>query len=183
MSRTARSLLILFSFLSAIISLVTLAMILNADVLGGVIVLFNLMAERTSTRTVTLMAVLAIFAAAVLTLSYGVMSGRLRRTRVRSNDIGVIDIGVDAIEAIALNAAKLAQGGIKSAKARVSSARGEKINVTLIAVLYSDVEVPAMMSKVQDRVKKDIERYTGIPVDHVVVRVSRVEQIAARVER
>ncbi len=183
MSRTARTLLILFSFLSATVALVILAMILNADVLGGVIVMFNLMAERTSTRTVALLLVSLVFIISILTLSYGVMSGRLRKTRVRSNDIGAIDIGVDAIESIALNAAKLAQGGIKSAKARVSSARGDKINVIIIAVLYSDVEVPAMMTKVQERVKKDIERYTGIPVGQVVVRVSRVEQIAARVER
>jgi uncharacterized alkaline shock family protein YloU len=183
MSRTARTMLILFSFLSATVALVVLAMILNADVLGGVIILFNLMAERTSTRTIALLLVSAVFITAILTLSYGVMSGRLRKTRVRSNDIGSIDIGVDALESIALNAAKLAQGGIKSAKARVSSARGDKINVVIIAVLYSDVEVPAMMTKVQERVKKDIERYTGIPVGQVIVRVSRVEQIAARVER
>lgn len=183
MSRTARTMLILFSFLSATVALVVLAMILNADVLGGVIILFNLMAERTSTRTIALLLVSAVFITAILTLSYGVMSGRLRKTRVRSNDIGSIDIGVDALESIALNAAKLAQGGIKSAKARVSSARGDKINVVIIAVLYSDVEVPAMMTKVQERIKKDIERYTGIPVGQVIVRVSRVEQIAARVER
>ena len=53
----------------------------------------------------------------------------------------------------------------------------------LNTVLYSDVEVPAMMAKVQDRIKKDIERYTGIPVARVQVRVSRVEPVSARVER
>ena len=40
-----------------------------------------------------------------------------------------------------------------------------------------------MMARVQERVKKDIERYTGIEVGDVNVRVNRVEAIAARVER
>ncbi len=38
------------------------------------------------------------------------------------------------------------------------------------------------MSKVQDKVKKDIERYTGIIVESVFVKVSKVEAIVARVE-
>jgi len=183
MSRLARTVLILYSFLLAVVSLVALMMILNTDVLGGVIVLFNLMAEKTTTRTVSLLLVLFIFLVSLLSLVYGVMSGRLRKTRIRSNDIGSIDIGVDAIESIALNAAKTAQGGIKSAKARVAPSKGDKITVLLTAVVYSDVEVPAMMTKVQDRVKKDIERYTGIPVEQVVIRVSRVEPVTTRVER
>jgi len=183
MSRLARTVLILYSFLLAIVSLVALMMILNTDVLGGVIVLFNLMAEKTTTRTISLLFALFIFAVSLMSLVYGIMSGRLRKTRIRSNDIGVIDIGVDAIESIALNAAKTAQGGIKSAKARVAPAKGDKITVLLTAVVYSDVEVPAMMTKVQDRVKKDIERYTGIPVEQVLIRVGRVEPITTRVER
>jgi uncharacterized alkaline shock family protein YloU len=183
MNRLTRAVLILYSFLLAIVSMVVIMMILNSDVLGGIIVLFNLMAERTSTRTITLVFDVFVFAVSLLSLIYGIMSGRLRKTRIRKNDIGVIDIGVDAIESIALNAAKTAQGGIKSAKARVAPAKGDKITIILTAVLYSDVEVPAMMTKVQDRVKKDIERYTGIPVEQVLIRVSRVETITARVER
>jgi uncharacterized alkaline shock family protein YloU len=183
MNRLTRAVLILYSFLLAIVSMVVIMMILNSDVLGGIIVLFNLMAERTSTRTITLVFDVFVFTVSLLSLIYGIMSGRLRKTRIRKNDIGVIDIGVDAIESIALNAAKTAQGGIKSAKARVAPAKGDKITIILTAVLYSDVEVPAMMTKVQDRVKKDIERYTGIPVEQVLIRVSRVETITARVER
>ena len=38
------------------------------------------------------------------------------------------------------------------------------------------------MSKVQEKVKKDIERYTGIIVDEVLVKVSRVEAATAKVE-
>ena len=48
---------------------------------------------------------------------------------------------------------------------------------------FSDVEIPIMMTRVQERVKKDIEKYTGIEVGNVEVRVSRVEDIAPRVER
>jgi len=94
-----------------------------------------------------------------------------------------IDIGVDAIESIALNSAKTAQCGIKTAKARVAPFKGDKIVIHLTAVLYSDVEVPVMMAKVQERIKKDIERYTGISVGQVLIKVSRVEPVAARVER
>ncbi len=107
----------------------------------------------------------------------------MHKTRVRSNDIGSIDIGVDAIENIVLNTAKTSQCGIKTAKARVYPARNGRIRAELSAVLYSDVEIPAMMAKVQDKIKKDIERYSGIPVDKVVVKVSRVENITTKVER
>ena len=126
---------------------------------------------------------LFVLVVSLITMVYGIMSGRLRRTRIRSTEIGNIDIGVDAIESIALNAAKSAQCGIKTAKARVAPFKGDKISIQISAVLYSDVEVPAMMAKVQDRIKKDVERYTGIQVAQVVVRVSRVEPVAARIER
>ena len=38
------------------------------------------------------------------------------------------------------------------------------------------------MAKVQEKVKKDIERYTGIAVDQVIVKVAKVEQAQAKVE-
>ena len=38
------------------------------------------------------------------------------------------------------------------------------------------------MAKVQERIKKDIERFTGIIVEEVKVRVTRVEPTTARVE-
>ena len=61
--------------------------------------------------------------------------------------------------------------------------KGNAISVSLVVMAYSDVEIPAMMARVQERVKKDIESYTGIEVGDVNVRVNRVEAIAARVER
>ena len=44
------------------------------------------------------------------------------------------------------------------------------------------VEIPSSMAKVQEKVKKDIERYTGIAVEQVIVRVSKVEQAQTKVE-
>ena len=38
------------------------------------------------------------------------------------------------------------------------------------------------MAKVQEKVKKDIERFTGIAVEQVIVRVAKVEQAQTRVE-
>jgi uncharacterized alkaline shock family protein YloU len=183
MNQFVRFAFIVFSFILAVFALVFLLMMINSYILGGMITLITLMTEQTSYRIIAIIFWLIVLILCILAMVYGVMSGRLRRTRIRSTDIGSIDIGVDAIESIALNAAKSAQCGIKTAKARVAPSKGDKISVQLSAILYSDVEVPSMMAKVQDRIKKDIERYTGIPVAQVLVRVSRVEPVAARVER
>ena len=61
-------------------------------------------------------------------------------------------------------------------------AKNGAIKVNINAVLYSNTEIPTSMSKVQERVKKDIERYTGIIVENVFVKVSRVEPVVAKVE-
>lgn len=183
MNQFIRVVLILISFILAVLALVILLMLLNSDVLSGMILLVTRVALHSTSRLLLLIFCLVVLGLCVLGVVYGIMSGRLRRTRIRNTDIGNIDIGVDAIESIALNAAKSAQCGIKSARARVAPFKGNKLSIQLSTVLYSDVEVPAMMAKVQERIKKDIERYTGIPVAHVQVRVSRVEAVTARVER
>jgi uncharacterized alkaline shock family protein YloU len=183
MNQVVRFSLIVFAFVLAVISLVFLLMMLNNSILGGVLEMITYLPEQTSYKLLAITMSLIVLIICIITMVIGIMSGRLRRTRIRSTEIGNIDIGVDAIESIALNAAKSAQCGIKAAKARVAPSKGDKITVMLSAVLYSDVEVPVMMAKAQDRIKKDIERYTGIPVAQVIVRVSRVEPVTARVER
>lgn len=183
MNAFIRFALIILTFFLAVFSLVFLLMMVNSDVLSQMIVFVTFMRDQSTYQIVAIIFWLAILIMSLTGLVYGIMSGRLRRSRLVSSDVGTIDIGVDALESIALNSARTAQGGIKTAKAKVSAAKGNKINVLLITVLYSDVEVPAMMGKVQERIKKDIERYTGIPVARVQVRVSRVEPVAARVER
>ena len=87
-----------------------------------------------------------------------------------------------AIESIALNAAKSAQVGIKSARCHVAPAKNGAIKINISCELYSNVEIPASMAKVQEKVKKDIERYTGIVVETVFVKVAKVEATTARVE-
>jgi len=183
MSQIVRVSLIIMSFFLSVLSLVFLIMMINDQIYNGILEMLIKLPGQNTYKAVMISLALVILILCVTVAVYAVMSGRLRRTRIRSNEIGNIDIGVDAIESIALNAAKSAQCGIKAAKARVAPSKGEKISIVLSAVLYSDVEVPVMMAKAQDRVKKDIERYTGIPVAEVIVRVSRVEPVAARVER
>lgn len=183
MNQFARFAFIVFSFVLAVFSFVFLLMMINEQLMSKIIQFVFERYQQNSYRIIAIVFFLTVFALCILSMVYGIMSGRLRRTRIRSTDIGSIDIGVDAIESIALNSAKSAQCGIKTAKARVAPSKGDKISIQLSTVLYSDVEVPVMMAKVQDRIKKDIERYTGIPVATVLVRVSRVEPVAARVER
>jgi uncharacterized alkaline shock family protein YloU len=185
MNQFVRFSLIVLSFILAVFILVFLLIIIdiNGNLLNGMIQLITRISDQTSAKAISIVLSLVIMLICLSAIVYGIMSGRLRRTRIRNTDIGTIDIGVDAIESIALNSAKSAQCGIKSAKARIAPFKGEKISVLLSTVLYSDVEVPAMMAKVQDRIKKDIERYTGIPVAKVTIQVSRVEPVAARIER
>lgn len=183
MNALIRLAFIILTFLLAVFAFVFLLMMINSDILSQMIILVTYLRDQRTYQIIAIVFWLTILVVCLVGLVFALMSGRLRRSRIRSSDIGSIDIGVDAIESIALNSAKTAQCGIKTAKAKVVPSKGEKINILLNTVLYSDVEVPAMMAKVQDRIKKDIERYTGIPVSKVQVRVSRVEPVAARVER
>jgi len=183
MNKLVRFALILYAFLLSIFSVISMMVVINRKMLEAIYFVFYDMIVSTSMRWVVLVLSIFLFIFSMIILVYGLQSGRLHKTRIRRNDVGYIDIGVDAIENIALNTAKTAQCGIKTAKARVFSAKEGKIRVELTAVIFSDVEIPAMMAKVQDRIKKDIERYTGIPVLKVTIKVSKVEAISTKVER
>lgn len=183
MNKPVRFVLVIYSILLALLSLLLLYSFADSMVLTNLDVSLQNIIIDPVFKWILLSALICIIISAVWAVSYSLLSGRLSKTRIRQTDIGFVDIGVDAIESIALNSAKSAQVGIKSAKAHVSSGKDESIKIHLVAVLYSNVEVPAMMSKVQDRIKKDIERYTGIPVESVSVKVSRVEPVVAKVER
>ncbi len=183
MNRLVRVILIAYSFILAVLGFLFFIVALDNNMVVALTrLLYSVQANR-GAKAVVLVVFLLQFTIGVITLVFALVSGRMRKSRLRQTEIGMIDIGVDAIESIALNSAKSAQGGIKTAKARVYSSQNEKINVELTAILYSDVEIPVMMSKVQDRIKKDIERFTGIPVANVYIKVSRVEPVAARIER
>ncbi len=183
MNRLVRGILVAYSFLLAVLGFLFFVVVIDNNLVVGLTRLLYTINSRNPVKALVIILFLVQFVCGMITLVYALMSGRMRKSRLRRTDIGTIDIGVDAIESIALNSAKSAQGGIKTAKARVYSSQNERINVELTAVLYSDVEIPAMMAKVQDRIKKDIERFTGIPVSNVYVKVSRVEPVAARIER
>jgi len=183
LSKFVRFVLIFFSLLLSVVSVVLLTGLFYTDVFMTISIVLDKIAKDNLFKWFYLFALLTILGFSVWAVSYSILSGRLSRTRIRQTDIGTVDIGVDAIESIALNSAKSAQVGIKSAKAHVFSGKEDAIRVQLSAVLYANVEVPAMMSKVQDRIKKDIERYTGISVESVSVKVVRVEPVVAKVER
>lgn len=182
MNRRTRTLLVIFSFVLAVLSMICIIMFISEYIMSGMIAVF-LRAQKAAIWRNTIVGVsVVLFVTATFALIWAIMDGRLRKARVRESNLGSVDIGVDAIESIALNAAKASQSGVKSAKARVSPCKGDKLSISLNIATYSDVELPAMMSKVQERVKKDIERYTGIEVAEVRVKVARVDAVSARVE-
>jgi len=183
MSKLVRFALVLYAFLLSIISIIAVMIVINRKMLESIYFVIYGMTVSSTMRWIVVLFATFLFLFSMVILVYGLQSGRLHKTRIRRNEVGFIDIGVDAIENIALNTAKTAQCGIKTAKARVFSAKEGKIRVELTAVIFSDIEIPAMMAKVQDRIKKDIERYTGIPVYKVTIKVSRVEAISTKVER
>jgi uncharacterized alkaline shock family protein YloU len=182
-NRWTRFILIIFSFILAVVFLLSLSMIASNRILEGVVTLIVDIVQRQPARTIALITGIVGLLITVITLVLAILSGRLRRTRVRENEIGQIEIGVEAIESIALNAAKASQSGVKSSRARVSPYKDGKLSILLMIQVYPNVEIPIMMARVQDRVKKDIEKYTGIEVGQVRVRVHRVEAISPRVER
>ena len=183
MNQITRTVLIVYSFLLGLISLVMLYALFDTTFFGLILSPLTTVVTDPVNKFIYLAIMLVIFASCVVMATFSILSGRLSHTRIRQTDIGSVDIGVDAMESIVLNSAKSAQVGIKSAKAHVSSAKNGAVRVRMSTVLYSNVEIPAMMAKVQERIKKDIEKYTGITVESVAVKVSRVEPVVAKVER
>ncbi len=178
-----RLFLTVFAFLLAVGFLVYFFMLVSDNVLRGMIEVIVDTTRKQPYRTIAIIVSLVFFLVSMAVMLVAIISGRMRRQRVRSNEIGDIDIGVGAIESIAMNAAKASQSGVKAAKVTITPYKNNKISATMRVVTFPDVELPRMMAKVQERVKKDIEKYTGIEVADVKVRVAQVESIAARIER
>lgn len=124
----------------------------------------------------------AMIVASVLTLAYVFRINYLGDTRLKTNELGVIDIEVRALENIALHAAKQAKAGLRRANVKVYSDHNKGIKVEIFVHLDTDIEIPAQMLKIQERVKKDVERYTDIPVTEVQVRVTKVELSGTKVD-
>ena len=183
MSRWSRILSIIFSFVIAVSSLLTVLMFLSDYFMSGMIAFILRIQKNPTWQTTIVVVAILLFIAGMAALILTIMSGRLHKARVSTSSLGVIDIGVDAIESIALNAAKTAQSGVKTVKAHVAPKDGDNINVSLSLTTYPDVEIPAMMKRVQERVKKDVEKSTGIEVVEVPIKVAQVDAVSARIAR
>ena len=182
MNKFMRVMMFIYSVLISLITLVLMYALIDDGIFADILSPLSSVVTNPSTKYIYLTVLLVLFVSCVLSVAFVVTSGRVYKTRLRKTEIGSVDIGADALESIALNSAKAAQAGIKNAKARVSPAKNGAVKVVISAVLYSNVEIPSSMSKVQDKVKKDIERYTGIVVESVFVKVSKVEAVVAKVE-
>ena len=177
-----RALLFIYSVLLSLLSFVLLFAVVDDGIFADLLAPLSSVVTNPVTRYVYIAVLILVIVSCIAAISGVVSLGRAYRTKLRRTDIGSVDIGADALESIARNSAMSAQAGIKIVKARVTSGKNGSVNVSINATLYSNVEIPSSMSKVQERIKKDIERYTGIIVEEVRIRVTRVEPAVARVE-
>ncbi len=182
MERIIKFLQMILLFIFSAISLMIATVFISEGLMSAVITLLVRISNQTRSRLIMIIVFLVLFVFALILLVQLILSGRLRKARVTEGNLGIIEIGVDAIESVALNAAQSAQAGVKAAKAHIAPFKNDKLSVRLSVMAFSNVELPAMMARVQERVKKDIERYTGIQVAEVIVKVSRVDTISARVD-
>lgn len=145
--------------------------------------LIDFLYEKAPLRYAFLGASVFLFVLSIVLLIYLLRTSYLSDTRLKMNELGFIDIDVRAIQSMALYSAKNTGAGIKRAKARVFSDKEKGIQIELLVHLYTEVEIPMQMQRIQERVKKDIEKYTGIPVTEVMVRVTHVEALATQIEK
>ena len=170
------------SLLNVFILIFALVYLWRPSALGASIQAF-INASNFWQKSLIFILLLLLLASALFIFFYAILGGRFKARKTATNEIGDIKIGATAIEHVALNAARTAQAGIKTAKASVFNTDNQDIRIELDVVLYSDVEIPQQMRRIQERVKKDVEKYTGFSVAEVVINVKRVELIGAVVER
>ncbi|MBR2523233.1 MAG: alkaline shock response membrane anchor protein AmaP [Clostridiales bacterium] len=182
MNSFIRVLTFIYSVFIALLSVILLYALVDDGIFSDLLSPLSSIANGPVSKYVYAAVLILFLVTAVIVITNTITYGRLNRTRLRKTEIGNVDIGSDAIESIALNSAKSAQVGIKSARCHVSPGKDGAIRLDLSCVLYSNVEIPSSMAKVQEKIKKDIERFTGIVVENVSVRVARVEEAVAKVE-
>ncbi len=182
MNGFVRVLMFIYSVVIAVISVVLMYALVDDGIFADILQPLRSVVAGPVSRYVYFIVLLLLFVTSIISITNSITYGRLNRTRLRKTEIGSVDIGADAIENIALNSARSAQVGIKNARCRVAPAKNGAIRVIISCVLYSNVEIPASMAKVQEKVKKDIERYTGIIVADVFVKVTKVEATTTKVE-
>lgn len=183
MRRSIRYVLLIYALVAGLAAVGLFTLILLPDQWEQAVRRLTALTDSFWPRIISLAVLALLFGVSLLTLVYTLLSGKVRSAKSRNTEYGIINISSNALENIALNAAKAAQAGIKTAKARVTTDRERRLEVVMSVVLFSDVEIPTQMQKIQERVRKDLERYSGIPVGDVDVRVTRVELMGARVEK
>ena len=119
MNRIVRFVLIVYSTLLAVLSLLLLYAFVDDGIFANLLAPLSSIVEDPYKKYIYLAVLLFLLISCVITVTYCLLNGRLSKTRIRQTEIGHVEIGVDAIESIALNSAKSAQVGIKTARARV----------------------------------------------------------------
>src|SRR5665647_2700337 len=103
MNRLVRGILVAYSFLLAVFAFLLFLILLNNNLIVGLTRLLYAINSRAPIKALIAVLFFVQFVVGILTLVYALLSGRMRKSRLRRTDIGTIDFGVDAIESIALN--------------------------------------------------------------------------------
>ncbi len=107
MNSLVRALMFFYSVVISVVSVVLLYTLFDDSVLANLASNLGKIVKGPVSRYIFLGVLMLLFVTSIVSITNLITSGRLNRTRLRKNDIGTVDIGPDAIESIALNAAKL----------------------------------------------------------------------------
>ena len=108
MNSFIRALMFIYSVVIAVISVVLLYALVDDGIFADILSPLSTIVTGPVSKYIYLGILMLLFVTSIISITNIITSGRLNRTRLRKNDIGTVDIGPDAIESIALNAAKSA---------------------------------------------------------------------------
>jgi len=123
-----RGLMFIYSVFIAVISVVFLYALVDDGIFADILSPLSSFATGPVSRYVYFAILVLFFITSIVSITNQISYGRLNKTRLRKTDIGTVDIGADAIESVALNSAKSAQVGIKTAKCHVSPGKNGRLN-------------------------------------------------------
>ena len=136
MNSFVRVLTFIYSVMIALLSVILLYALVDDGIFSDLLSPLSSIANGPVSKYVYAAVLILFLISAVVVITNSVTYGRLNRTRLRKTEIGSVDIGSDAIESIALNSAKSAQVGIKSARCHVSPGKDGAIRLAISCVLY-----------------------------------------------
>lgn len=125
-----------------------------------------------SGRLIILITAFIFFTMSMMFLLSGLKRDKNKKAISKNTNIGEIKISLNTIENIALAASRFING-VKDSKAYVFSG-GDKVTITIKAIVIPDVNIPALSEDIQIRVKKSVEDSTGIPVNDVKVYIENI---------